>query len=34
MALKVYTCADAAIGPTTIFNIFFKVIQGNEHTAA
>jgi hypothetical protein len=33
LTLKMGICVEAASGPTTILNIFFKLLQGNEHTA-
>jgi hypothetical protein len=30
MTLKVYTCQEAASGPKTFLNIFFKLLQQNE----
>jgi hypothetical protein len=34
MALKVYTCQEAASGPKTFLNIFCKLLQQNEPSPA
>jgi hypothetical protein len=34
MALKVYTCEEAASGPNTFLNIFFKLLQQKETSPA
>jgi hypothetical protein len=34
MALKVYTCEEAARGPKTCLNIFYKLLQQNEPSPA
>jgi hypothetical protein len=34
MALKVYTCQEAARGPKTFVNIFCKLLQHNEPSPA